>query len=101
MNYSGATEKFKFVLTGSTVTFHVNDILGGTGGSPTHVSTTGYSNGGSSVTVTAGDTIYYYEANANRGQFVFDGNWVTGTGGGSSGGGSSSTTSKKVFCNFW
>ncbi len=77
---SGATDLF-FELNASTnvVTVDVNSPP--TGGSPTFVSKTGYGSNGhtgyDSITVSDGDRIYMWEANNDKGDFEWQGSWVT------------------------
>ena len=94
----GVTDVF-FELSNGVITVDVSSSP--TVGSPQYVSKTGSTSGGaSSITVTTGDTIYFYNPGSALGSFVWQSSY-TSSGGGGGGGSSSSTTSKKVFCNFW
>lgn len=80
--------KFKFVNTNGVVSFHVNNFSGSnaSGGNPSLVSKIGLngSDEGDSVTVSHGDTVYFYNIGATslHGQFTIpsSGWWSVGPG---------------------
>lgn len=96
--YNTSAADLVFELNNGVITVDVNPAGTGTDW-PDSVSKTGFSNGTSSITVTAGETIYIFNSGStNFGSFVWQSSWTSG---GSSTGSAGSTSTKKVFCNFW